>query len=69
MENQPQNPEFRINPENFHPCRYTLISLQQNLFFFSCSSPMSMKFAVFLNKCIKMQTNEAIFLLRTASVI
>ena len=20
MENQPQNPEFRINPENFHPC-------------------------------------------------
>ena len=18
---QPQNPEFRINPENFHPCR------------------------------------------------
>ena len=22
MENQPQNPEFRINPENFHPCAY-----------------------------------------------
>ena len=21
MESQPQNPEFRINPENFHPCR------------------------------------------------
>ena len=20
MENQPQNPEFRNNPENFHPC-------------------------------------------------
>ena len=20
MENQPQNPEFRYNPENFHPC-------------------------------------------------
>ena len=20
MERQPQNPEFRINPENFHPC-------------------------------------------------
>ena len=19
MENQPENPEFRINPENFHP--------------------------------------------------
>ena len=21
-ESQPQNPEFRINPENFHPCAY-----------------------------------------------
>ena len=20
MENQPQNPEFKNNPENFHPC-------------------------------------------------
>ena len=20
MESQPKNPEFRINPENFHPC-------------------------------------------------
>ena len=24
MEGQPQNPEFRINPENFHPC-YLLV--------------------------------------------
>ena len=24
MESQPQNPEFRINPENFHPCVYQL---------------------------------------------
>ena len=23
MESQPQNPEFRINPENFHPCMYS----------------------------------------------
>ena len=22
MESQPQNPEFRINPENFHPRGY-----------------------------------------------
>ena len=22
MENLPQNPEFRNNPENFHPCGY-----------------------------------------------
>ena len=21
MESQPHNPEFRINPENFHPCK------------------------------------------------
>ena len=25
MESQPQNPEFRINPENFHPCKYIVI--------------------------------------------
>ena len=24
MESQPQNPEFRINPENFHPCNTDL---------------------------------------------
>ena len=24
MENQPQNPEFRSNPENFHPCKLLL---------------------------------------------
>ena len=22
MESQPQNPEFRHNPENFHPCYF-----------------------------------------------
>ena len=32
MESQPQNPEFRINPENFHPCitKKKLILLQGN---------------------------------------
>ena len=25
MESQPQNPEFRNNPENFHPCYMYLI--------------------------------------------
>ena len=24
MESQPQNPELRNNPENFHPCQSTL---------------------------------------------
>ena len=22
MESQPQNPEFKNNPENFHPCNF-----------------------------------------------
>ena len=44
MESQPQNPEFRINPENFHPCAYwvilqafchLLIFFYQNHFFFA----------------------------------
>ena len=25
MESQPQNPEFRINPENFHPCMILMV--------------------------------------------
>ena len=34
MESQPKNPEFRINPENFHPCfqkmvvPYSFVSFQ-----------------------------------------
>ena len=24
MKSQPQNPEFRFNPENFHPCIFKL---------------------------------------------
>ena len=27
MESQPQNPEFRINPENFHPCKLALCKI------------------------------------------
>ena len=27
MESQPQNPEFRNDPENFHPCLYEVIWL------------------------------------------
>ena len=30
MESRPQNPEFRINPENFHPCR--LVSTMQFIY-------------------------------------
>ena len=27
MESQTQNPEFRINPENFHPCAFGVRAL------------------------------------------
>ena len=29
MESQPQNPEFRNNPENFHPCNSIKFSLTE----------------------------------------
>ena len=32
---EPQNPEFRINPENFHPCNNISISTFNILFFLS----------------------------------
>ena len=31
MESQPQNPEFRNNPENFHPCRCSFAKYIQNV--------------------------------------
>ena len=32
MESQPQNLEFRINPENFHPCSTNeIIPLEANI--------------------------------------
>ena len=43
MESQPQNPEFRINPENFHLCQYaftkwikTAADLDTHCFFGLC---------------------------------
>ena len=30
MESQPQNPEFRINPENFHLCEYCIQIIFRN---------------------------------------
>ena len=43
MESQPQNPEFRINPENFHPCTSPLYDCEwccvgKSLFFDSSPS-------------------------------
>ena len=37
MESQPQNPEFRINPENFHPCNCHEQTLVSKLCRFSIS--------------------------------
>ena len=31
MESQPQNPEFRNNPENFHPCQNSIPSFKTNV--------------------------------------
>ena len=37
MESQPQNPEFRINPANFHPCLSTnQLTLVTNCIKVSC---------------------------------
>ena len=32
MESQPQNPEFRNNPESFHPCVHSKDSIETTLF-------------------------------------
>ena len=36
MESQPQNPEFRINPENFHPCNLKAIKDNNHTFQYLC---------------------------------
>ena len=41
MESQPQNPEFRINPENFHQCSYILPVVSVFLHFFFTFLPNS----------------------------
>ena len=33
MESQPRNPEFRNNPENFHPCIYLACSQDLSICF------------------------------------
>ena len=43
MESQPQNPEFRINPKNFHPCMcscayFLLLRVSQQLSSGQCSA-------------------------------
>ena len=38
MESQPQNPEVRINPENFRPCINSKINLRMNMCDFVCGT-------------------------------
>ena len=33
MESRPQNPEFRINPKNFHPCKHIFESKVVDIFY------------------------------------
>ena len=39
MESQPQNPEFRNNPENFHPCDFVMFSNKSNSFSYFGRAP------------------------------
>ena len=40
MESRPKNPEFRNNPENFHPCFQTNESLQKATYYKVKGGPM-----------------------------
>ena len=56
MESQPQNPEFRINPEIFHPC----INIQTGgiVDFYAYSYPMS---SPKLNRKVPCSKTRALF--------
>ena len=43
MESHPQNPEFRINPENFHPCTCDTICLQNSQLYGVNERPLHFK--------------------------
>ena len=40
MESQPQNPEFRNNPENFHQCIYDMVTDECGLLFIIASEQL-----------------------------
>ena len=51
MESQPQNPEFRINPENFHPSLHDISNMRfptiwhfdMNRFKPACAAPFKLR--------------------------
>ena len=57
MESQLQNPEFRINPENFHPCTVIKTGLDV-IKLFHAQQQLSMKFILLIN--VKMATSVGI---------
>ena len=59
MENQPQNPEFRNSPENFHPCnifeklnKMETIDHDINSAFVHISQSLSKINLIFINLCL-----------------
>ena len=59
MESQPQNPEFRINPENFHPC---MLPLQVHVLMFLAISHATTNDASAKNSCASTAIHVKIFL-------
>ena len=48
MESQPQSPEFRINPETFHPCRYLEnLTWECSCFFFNLFNELLRRYTCF----------------------
>ena len=73
MESQPQNPEFRNNPENFHPCllksiisKLATCKLSINLTSLHCSAGRVESHFV-TNSEDRFSRNEAIIILESCS--
>ena len=56
MESQPQNPESRNNPENFHPCNIQLI--KNNQLIVMAVRKLVSKNCLFLKKVSRQQINN-----------
>ena len=48
MESQPQNPEFRTNPENFHPCKFVIIFVSFFISMFSLLVHLQLIYQTFI---------------------
>ena len=59
MESQPQNPEFRINPENFHQCLHQLDKRFHQVRMASCIQ----KYMILLPCAINIKINKFLIIL------